>query len=224
VVTRERHDTVLVGLSVCLRRVERDGASLARLRPLDRLVDAGEDVPLAGAELGRVNSRWSWETLESSATSTSLVSNTSPASGPSARASNSTSDGLGPAEQLGYDSPGTVSVPEERRETLRAASEHGYYETPRQLTVSELAEVLDVPQSTVSYPIRQAEAQLAKGYLHLFSANRGAYEKQDAGEHRRGTGTERQLLQCHVGEEHERDQLERPEHHHHLLDARVTGV
>lgn len=73
---------------------------------------------------------------------------------------------LGDAEQLNYDSLATVSVPQEQRETLRAAIEHGYYETPRDITVSELADVLDVPQSTVSYRLRQAEAQLAKGYLH----------------------------------------------------------
>ncbi|MFA9415078.1 helix-turn-helix domain-containing protein [Natrinema sp. HArc-T2] len=73
---------------------------------------------------------------------------------------------LGSAEQLNYDSLATVSVPQEQRETLRAAIEHGYYETPRDITVSELADVLDIPQSTVSYRLRQAEARLAKGYLH----------------------------------------------------------
>lgn len=70
------------------------------------------------------------------------------------------------AEQLHYDSLATVSMPPEQRETLRAAIEYGYYETPRDITISELADVLDVPQSTVSYRLRQAEAQLAKGYLH----------------------------------------------------------
>ncbi|QLG50707.1 helix-turn-helix domain-containing protein [Natrinema halophilum] len=69
------------------------------------------------------------------------------------------------AEQLNYDSLATVSMPQEQRNTIRAAIQHGYYETPREITVSELAEVLDVPQSTVSYRLRQAEAQLAKGYL-----------------------------------------------------------
>ncbi|SDD12658.1 HTH DNA binding domain-containing protein [Natrinema hispanicum] len=73
---------------------------------------------------------------------------------------------LGDAEQLNYDSLATVSMPCEQRATLRAAIEHGYYETPREITISELAAVLDVPQSTVSYRLRQAEAQLAKGYLH----------------------------------------------------------
>jgi hypothetical protein len=87
---------------------------------------------------------------------------------------------LGPADRLDYDSLATVSIPKEQRETLRAAIEHGYYETPRQLTVAELAETLGVPQSTVSYRLRQAEAQLAKGYLHRFSADRGLYSPNDA--------------------------------------------
>jgi predicted DNA binding protein len=44
---------------------------------------------------------------------------------------------------------------------LRAAVEHGYYETPREVDVSELAEHLDVPRSTLTYRLRRAEATLA---------------------------------------------------------------
>ena len=80
---------------------------------------------------------------------------------------------LGHAERLNYDSLATVSLPEEQRETLRQAIEHGYYETPRDVTVGELADILDIPQSTVSYRLRQAEAQLAKGYLHRFDGDSG---------------------------------------------------
>lgn len=87
---------------------------------------------------------------------------------------------LGPVDRLEYDSLATVSIPPEQRETLQVAIERGYYETPRALTVAELADVLDEPQSTVSYRLRQAEAQLAKGYLHRFSADRGAYSPKDA--------------------------------------------
>lgn len=68
-------------------------------------------------------------------------------------------------DRWNYDSLATVSMSGKQRETLRAAIEHGYYETPRGITVGELAEELDVPQSTVSYRLRQAEARLAKGYL-----------------------------------------------------------
>lgn len=69
------------------------------------------------------------------------------------------------ANQWGYDSLATVSMPKAQRETLRAAVEQGYYETPRDVTIEELADVLDVPQSTTSYRLRQAEAHLAKGFL-----------------------------------------------------------
>lgn len=75
---------------------------------------------------------------------------------------------LGDAERLNYDSLANVSVPRKQRETLRAAIEHGYYETPRDITVSELADELGVPQSTLSYRLRQVEAQLAKGYIRRF--------------------------------------------------------
>jgi hypothetical protein len=78
---------------------------------------------------------------------------------------------LGDADQWSYDSLATVSVPHEQRETLRAAIEHGYYERPRNITVTELAYILGVPQSTVSYRLRQAEAQLAKGYLTRFDSS-----------------------------------------------------
>ena len=47
---------------------------------------------------------------------------------------------LGPVEQVAYDSLATVSVPQEQRQTLRAAIESGYYETPREVTIAELAE------------------------------------------------------------------------------------
>lgn len=78
---------------------------------------------------------------------------------------------LGQAERLNYDSLATVSLPEEQRETIRQAIELGYYQTPRDVTIGELADRLELPQSTVSYRLRRAEAQLAKGYLHRFDHN-----------------------------------------------------
>lgn len=72
---------------------------------------------------------------------------------------------LNGVSQWEFDSVASVTMPREQRETLRAAVERGYYETPREITVGELAERLDVPQSTVSYRLRQAEAHLAKGYV-----------------------------------------------------------
>jgi len=72
---------------------------------------------------------------------------------------------LGDVNRWNFDSLATVSLSSKERDTLRAAIKHGYYETPREITVSELANRLDVPQSTVSYRLRQAEAALAKGYF-----------------------------------------------------------
>ncbi|MDG5761634.1 helix-turn-helix domain-containing protein [Natronococcus sp. A-GB1] len=57
------------------------------------------------------------------------------------------------------------SLPTEQREALRAAVERGYYETPRRIELSELAEKLDVPRSTLSYRLRRAEAALATAFV-----------------------------------------------------------
>lgn len=53
-------------------------------------------------------------------------------------------------------------LPKEQADALRAAVEHGYYETPRELDVGELADKLDVPRSTLTYRLRRAEAEMAK--------------------------------------------------------------
>ena len=56
-------------------------------------------------------------------------------------------------------------LPPEQLAALRAAVEHGYYETPRTVDVGDLAEQLDVPRSTLTYRLRRAEAHLAKRYV-----------------------------------------------------------
>lgn len=48
---------------------------------------------------------------------------------------------------------------------LQAAVEHGYYESPREVDVSELAKHLDVPRSTLTYRLRRAEEHLAKQHV-----------------------------------------------------------
>lgn len=53
----------------------------------------------------------------------------------------------------------------EQDSALRAAVEHGYYETPRAIETYELAEKLDLPGSTLSYRLRRAEAHLAAAYV-----------------------------------------------------------
>lgn len=53
------------------------------------------------------------------------------------------------------------SLSVEQRKAVHAAVEHGYYETPRQIELTSLAERLGVPQSTLSYRLQRAEAILA---------------------------------------------------------------
>jgi predicted DNA binding protein len=59
----------------------------------------------------------------------------------------------------------TQPLRHEQRETLSLAVERGYFETPREVTLDELAEELDTPRSTVSYRLRRATAELAKDFI-----------------------------------------------------------
>ena len=53
----------------------------------------------------------------------------------------------------------------EQEAALRAAVEHGYYQSPRAIDVGELAEHLAVPRSTLTYRLRRAEEHLAKQHV-----------------------------------------------------------
>jgi len=70
-------------------------------------------------------------------------------------------DASGPLLSL-FDS---VSVRPERSRVLELAAEEGYYETPRETTLDELAAALGWPRSTVSYRLRKAEAALVESYI-----------------------------------------------------------
>lgn len=63
------------------------------------------------------------------------------------------------------DTLAAVTLPAPQRAALKAAIDNGYYETPRQIKLDELAEQLAMPRSTLSYRLRQAEAKLARGYI-----------------------------------------------------------
>jgi hypothetical protein len=69
------------------------------------------------------------------------------------------------AEGWGHDSLGSVVLPPDQRTAMRTALDHGYYRTPRETTLDDLAERLDVPRSTLSYRLRRAEERLVTGYL-----------------------------------------------------------
>jgi predicted DNA binding protein len=53
----------------------------------------------------------------------------------------------------------------EQREALTAAVTSGYFETPRQVTLDELARERGLPRSTLSYRLRRATAELAKSFV-----------------------------------------------------------
>ena len=63
----------------------------------------------------------------------------------------------------GDDSAAELSPKQEA--ALQAAVEHGYYESPREIDVGELAEHLNVPRSTLTYRLRRAEEHLAKQHV-----------------------------------------------------------
>jgi predicted DNA binding protein len=58
-----------------------------------------------------------------------------------------------------------VGLSAEQEAALRAAVEHGYYESPRAVDAGELAAHLGVPRSTLTYRLRRAEERLAKAHV-----------------------------------------------------------
>ncbi|GAB3672784.1 helix-turn-helix domain-containing protein [Halopiger thermotolerans] len=69
------------------------------------------------------------------------------------------------AEPTGSEPADGGDLPPEQDAALRAAVEHGYYESPRAVDVGELADHLEVPRSTLTYRLRRAEERLAKQYV-----------------------------------------------------------
>jgi len=69
---------------------------------------------------------------------------------------------------------GPGELPPEQEDALRAAVEHGYYETPRAVDLGDLADSLDVPRSTLAYRLRRAEAHLAEQYTGPRRSTKGA--------------------------------------------------
>lgn len=59
----------------------------------------------------------------------------------------------------------TPQLSAEQCDALAAAVDHGYYEVPRDVELSELADRLDLPGSTLSYRLRRAESELATAFV-----------------------------------------------------------
>ncbi|RLM76871.1 transcriptional regulator, partial [Halobellus sp. Atlit-38R] len=71
---------------------------------------------------------------------------------------------VGDAEETTPDDS-SAALTGEQDAAVRAAVDHGYYETPREIETYELAERLGIPGSTLSYRLRRAEAKLAEAYV-----------------------------------------------------------
>lgn len=68
----------------------------------------------------------------------------------------------------GTDSTAEIDISHittKQRETLETALEAGYYETPRETSLTELAEVLSISESAVSQRLNAAETKLVKSFL-----------------------------------------------------------
>lgn len=65
---------------------------------------------------------------------------------------------LGQPERWGEQTGTVADLSSEQRRTIETAVAMGYYGTPREATLSDLAAALDAPQSTVRYRLRRAEA------------------------------------------------------------------
>jgi predicted DNA binding protein len=53
----------------------------------------------------------------------------------------------------------------EHWQVLKAAVGHGYYERPREVSVADLASILDEPRSTVQYRLRTAEDRIVSQFV-----------------------------------------------------------
>jgi predicted DNA binding protein len=57
------------------------------------------------------------------------------------------------------------SIPPRQREILNTAVEQGYFKIPRQVTLEEIAEKMDITKTTASNHLRKVEQQLVRFIL-----------------------------------------------------------
>jgi len=58
-----------------------------------------------------------------------------------------------------------AELPPEQQAAVEAAVEHGYYRTPRDISLTDLAERLDVSRSTLQYRLQRAEAWIVRSFV-----------------------------------------------------------
>jgi predicted DNA binding protein len=59
-----------------------------------------------------------------------------------------------------------AELPYEQRSAVEAAVDQGYYETPRAVSLGELADELGLPRSTLQYRLQQAEGWIIRRFVH----------------------------------------------------------
>lgn len=74
-------------------------------------------------------------------------------------------DHLTQPTQWGEGGMSLTEIPYEQRMILTEAVDRGYYETPREVTTQEIADALDISQSTVQYRLSRAEAALTTEFV-----------------------------------------------------------
>ncbi|WP_323173623.1 helix-turn-helix domain-containing protein [Natrialba sp. PRR66] len=63
------------------------------------------------------------------------------------------------------DEAATIAdLPYEQRAAIEAALENGYYQTPRSISLTDLATEMDLPMSTLQYRLQQAEAWIIQNF------------------------------------------------------------
>lgn len=67
---------------------------------------------------------------------------------------------VGEPDQWRQTEASLTELPFEQRQALEAAINMGYYETPRDATLNDIATTLDLPLTTLRYRLRRAEAWL----------------------------------------------------------------
>lgn len=58
-----------------------------------------------------------------------------------------------------------ADLPREQRAAVEAAVEYGYYQTPRNISLTDLATTLEIPLSTLQYRLQQAEAWIIRCFV-----------------------------------------------------------
>jgi len=58
-----------------------------------------------------------------------------------------------------------AELPPEQQAAVEAAVDHGYYRTPRALSLTELAEAIDVSRSTLQYRLQRAESWIVRSFV-----------------------------------------------------------